>query len=111
MMVFKEMNGDICLCGEKDVRVLRGLDAIMQLCENKARTILGEVTTDITLGMPYQEAVWGAQVDVGIFAAWFKRRMLEVEGVTGVSDFTASVKNNEFVYSATIETIYGNARL
>lgn len=104
-------NNDICLCRYGNIKFSEGLEAVLQVCECYARAALGEMVAKKNKGVPFFQTVFGASPDIALFESKFKSRILEVEGVIAVREFSAHIKDNELFYSATIETIYGIGEL
>lgn len=111
MKTMRLKDGDLCLCAEGNIEFMDGLQATMQTCENYARAALGEMVTQTDQGMPFFQSAFGRQPDVQLFEAWFRRRMAKVEGVVAVREFDAVIRDDELIYSAVIETVYGEGRL
>lgn len=96
---------------EDGIRLSEGLEAVMMVCERYARSALGEMVTQTDKGIPFFQAAFGRQPDIDLYEAWFRRRMREVSGVVSVREFSASVRGDELIYDAIIETVYGTGRL
>lgn len=112
MRVFKaDSNNDIHFDDYGKLAIATGQDAVMQACEHAVKAQLGEMMYAADEGMPNFKVIWNGQPNIPQFIAALKRRIEGVTGVIQASDITASASNNVLTYSATIQTIYGEAYL
>jgi len=88
-----------------------GIFEIMQSCEQAVKTQLGEVIYNTKTGVPNFQTIWQSGANIAQFESHVKQMILGVEGVTSISKFNASIRNNLVVYSATIKTIYGEGNI
>lgn len=83
------------------------VEAVLQVCENVAKSILGEMVFAKDNGMPYFETVWVGAPTSAPFEAAFRERVAQVPGVTAIEELTTSQIGDAMRYTATISTIYG----
>lgn len=103
-----DSKNDLVLNPSRSLYYASGLDAVMAVCENVAKTMFGEMVFAQDEGQNNFTTVWAR--GQGGLAAWkanLRASLLKVDGVTGVSELTASIGAGVLSYSATIETIYG----
>lgn len=99
-------NNDIhALNGRLQISV--GLQAVLETCERVVKASLGEMIYATDLGTSYFNSVWGASPNVLAFEASARTQLSRVANVIAVEEFTAEIRNNSMVYSATIRTTFG----
>lgn len=103
----RDDNNDLFISG-RSLAIVSDLQAVLQVCEHAAKTILGEMVLAKDQGMPYFETVWVGGPTTAPFEAAFRARIAQVEGVTAVQSLTAELVDNTMRYSAEIATIYGS---
>jgi len=87
---------------------LNNLSALAQTCEQVMKQQLNELQYDQTKGIEYFNNVFTGTPNFQLFEAQARNEMLSVDGVNGISSFTYEQVDNELLYTATIETIYGS---
>lgn len=98
--------------GDRDVLVLvTGIDAVLFLCANAAKTLLNEMVLAYDQGLPYFQAVWTGAPRMAQFEAALRAALLAVDGVTGIVALDLRLTGERLVYSATIQTAYGDGAL
>ena len=90
---------------------LTGLDAVKQTCEQAVKQQLKELQYDQTKGIEYFNNVFTGTPNFQLFEAQARNQILNIDGVVGISSFTYEQINNELLYTATINTIYGNGEI
>ena len=87
-------------------QILDGKEAALALSRSYAQTLMGEMIHADNDGVRFFVTAYN-QPRLALFESDFRRRVLQVDDVTGVSDFEARVIDGELRYWATIETIHG----
>ena len=90
---------------------LINLDAVMQTCEQAVKQQLKELQYDQTKGIEYFNNVFSGTPNFQLFESQARNQILNIDGVVGISSFTYEQVNNELLYTATINTIYGNGEI
>lgn len=88
-----------------------GVFEIMQSCEQAVKAQLGEIIYSTKRGVPNFQTIWQSGANIAQFESYVKEMILGVEGVTSITKFSASIRDNLVVYSATIKTIYGEGNI
>lgn len=104
-------NNDLFLDDADGIATVTGRDAALQNCLTAARTLLGEMVLAFDQGIPYFQVVWVGAPNVAVFEAAMRQRLLAVQDVTGIVDFTTEQVGNVLRYSATISTVYGEGSI
>lgn len=98
-----------------DIFVSRGrlavseeFESVMQCCEHAVQAQLGEMVLAADRGVPNFQTIWSDSTNVAQFEAYLRRAIMSVENVTGIKSLTVKVQNNQAIYSAEIETSFGN---
>lgn len=100
-------NNDIFLNNDGNLSISTGIQAVLQACATAAKAQLHEMIYAFDQGVANFETVWRNSANVAQFEASVRAAILAVDGVTGISDFSAVVQDDAVSYSATIQTIYG----
>jgi hypothetical protein len=100
-------NNDIFIDASGNLSISSGIIAVEQACATAAKAQLNEMIYAFNQGVANFETIWRNVANVAQFEASVRAALLSVAGVTGVSDFSAVVQDNQISYSATIQTIYG----
>jgi len=103
-----DKNGDLALCENKNLAILKDLEALIQTCENYAKALTYEMIFNLKSGIPYFQTAFNERVNIPLFKHSLKNRLLEVKGVIEVLDLKVIIKEELLSYRATIKTIYGN---
>lgn len=101
-----DQNNDLCV-KKSNLETITGLKAVIQSCEQAAKTQLGEVFLDTTRGVPNTETIWTSRANIAQFQSYLQRMILSVPDVIGVKSLETDIVENNVVYSIEIETIYG----
>lgn len=102
-----DSNNDLVLASNGNLSISAGLEAVMQACEQAAKAQLGEMILAVDDGMPNFSTIWNGAPNIAQFEAYLVVRLGEVDGVTEVSDVSASASAGVLSYTATIKSIYG----
>lgn len=105
-----DANNDLVISGRSMV-VLSDLDAILQICAQCAKAILGEMVFNTEGGMPYFETVWVGGPSSAAFEAAFRLRIPQIDGVTEIQELTTGQVGDSMQYSATIVTVFGTGAI
>lgn len=103
-------NNDLLIVG-RNLSVISARDAILQICEQCAKAILGEMVFNVNGGMPYFETVWVGGPTTAAFEAAFRLRIPQVLGVTEIQELVTAQVGESMQYTATIATIYGTGKI
>lgn len=100
---------DIYLDKNSNLAIGDGLIALIGVCKQYMQTVLGELTLNTDVGIPYFESVFTGVPNAQQFVAAGRAALLSVEGVTQVVSFDVSTgaTPKTLSYTATIQTIYG----
>ena len=101
-------NNDLYLNAEGNIAYAYDLTAIIQQCQQAAKTLLGEMVYNTNQGLPYFQTVWTGTPNIAQDTAALRRAFLAVGGVLEVVSLMTSQTNNTLSYTAMIRTIYGN---
>lgn len=82
--------------------------AVAQIVNNVLRTERGEVSYDVTRGIPYLETVLGDNPDVDLWSSYMIAAINSIEYVNRVISFVPNVQENTLTYTSRISTIYGD---
>ncbi len=85
--------------------------AILQQCAQAAQTILGECIFNTTIGIPFEQTVWGGIKNELQYQAALRQAFLAVNGVTEVVSLMTSQTGDTLTYNAVIQTIYGSGAI
>lgn len=105
---------DIYLDAEGNIATSYNLDAVLQACAQAAKTRLGEIVLDTTIGIPFFESVWIGKANLQQYTASLRSAFLAVAGgevVTDVSSLVTSQSGDNLYYTAKITTIYGTGTI
>lgn len=90
-----------------------GIDAILETCERKTKTLLGELTYNTTQGVDYFNLAFVDTPNLILLEVALRRQIQTVEGVRSIREFTIQVKQGDdertsnIVYHAVILTEQG----
>lgn len=103
-------NNDLVVVG-RSLAVVSDLEAVLQICAQCAKAILGEMVLNVQGGMPYFQTVWVGGPTTAAFEAAFRLRIPQVEGVSEIQELTTAQVGENMQYSATIATVYGTGAI
>lgn len=106
-----DANNDIFIGLDDRLSFNAELDALLQLCEHAATTLLGEMVLAADQGVPYFQALWSGRPNLPVWEAAFRQRVLAVEGVTAIVALTTRRDGDRLIYSATIRTTFGTGTI
>lgn len=102
-----DTNNDLFIGDDGALATRSGLAAVLQACEQAAKTQLGEMIYATGEGIPNFSTVWNGSPNRSQFEAFVRRTLLAVPDVVEVQELSTAVSNHVLSYSATIKTIYG----
>ena len=83
------------------------IDVVAQNCEQAMRQQLGELNYDANKGVQYFDNIFTGNPNFQRFEAQARTQLLNVDGVTGIDDFSFDFIAGVLSYNADISTIYG----
>ena len=108
-LAINENNDIFAVNGRLQIAV--DVDAVLQTCERVIQAVLGEMIYNTGLGVDYFGTAFSGSPNVLQFEASARRQLRRVPDVISVDEFTAEIRNNALVYSATIRTIHGSGSI
>lgn len=84
------------------------LEAVIQSCEQAAKTQLGEVFLQTSRGIPNFDTIWTSGANIAQFENFLRQVILSVPDVTGIRSLTTENISNSVIYTVEIESIYGS---
>ncbi len=87
------------------------IKAVEQTCEQAVKQQLKELQYDQTKGIEYFNNVFIGTPNFQLFEAQARNQILNVDGVIGISSFSFEQIDDELLYNATIQTIFGNGEI
>ena len=103
-------NGDWVFSSDGELLTVRDVDCLSQTIENYVKTWWGEVIFNTQSGIRWN-VVFGNSVSSSLVETYLRDRILEVEGVISVPDLTVTTEGSSLLYTAYIQTIYGEAEI
>ena len=104
-------NNDLYLDSFGNIIVAYDLQAVLQVCQNVARSLLGEMVLNTDQGIPYFQTVWNGTPNFQQFQAALTTSLLAVPDVNSVLSLVVSQSGNTLNYTAVIQTIYGQGTI
>lgn len=90
---------------------LTDIKAVEQTCEQAMKLQLKELQYDQTKGIEYFNNVFVGTPNFQLFESQARNKILNIEGVIGISSFSFEQIDDELLYNATIQTIFGNGEI
>jgi hypothetical protein len=97
-------NNDIYLDSQGNLAMLYGTPAVLQVCQNAAKTVLGEMRYASNKGLPVFQVVFNGVPNVGQFESALRETLLAIPGVLGISYLTTQIVENKLSYFVGIVT-------
>jgi len=104
-------NNDLYIAPNGQLAINSDLSALSQTCEHVVKTMMGELILQGDTGIPNFQLIWGGAPNIAQAENAIRESLLNVIGVEDVTELSAFVSNDKFVYNATIKTIYGEVSL
>ena len=104
-------NNDIYLDSDGNISISYDLQAVLQACAQAAKTLLGEIFSNVNEGIPYSQTVWNGVPNLQQFEAALRSAFLAVTNVVEVVSLITSQSGNQFRYTAVIRTTFGGGSL
>jgi hypothetical protein len=111
---------DLYLDADGNISVSYDLQAVLEECSEAAKTLLGELIFNTSVGVPYAQTVWSGVPNISQFTSALRQTLLSVPEVnevlsivTGRTAATIHAAPNQptVTYTAIISTIYGNGAI
>lgn len=102
-----DKNGDLIIGADGNLVLLSGLAAVLQSCEQRVKTLLGEMIYQVNDGIPYFQTVWVGSPNYDAFQVAVTNAIIKVSDVIEVSEFTAELIDNVLNYQVIIRTTFG----
>lgn len=103
-------NNDIFLSDTGNLVLLTKRDAIMQDCDNFAKSLAGEMVFQTDVGVDYFGSAFGV-VSLPQFRASLYENLIRVSGVVSIQSLDVFVVGDTVNYIATIVTEYGTGTI
>ena len=104
-------NNDLYIAANGQLAIKSELSALAQTCEHVVKTMMGELILQGDEGIPNFQLIWGGAPNIAQAENAIREALSRVSGVEEVTELSAFVSNDKFVYNATIKTIYGEVSL
>lgn len=107
--ILTDKNNDIYL-SSYNIAIGEDKEAVVQIVNNVLRTQRGELSYDVTRGIPYLETVLGDNPDVDLWTSYMVNAIKGIEYVNKIVSFIPKVDNttNTLSFISRISTIYGD---
>lgn len=102
---------DIYLDADGNISLSFDIQAVLQACAQAAKTLLGEIVLNTTLGIPYFQTVWIGVPNIQQWTAALRSSFLAVPNVVDIISLITSQQESILTYSAIIRTSFGSAPL
>jgi len=104
-------NNDIFLDSSGNLSISTGLPALVEICLNVTKAMLGEMVLTINNGLPYFQAVFTGVPNLAVFQTYLINALNGIDGVNSVQNVSMSLNDNMLSFTAVISTIYGTTTL
>lgn len=101
-------NNDIFINNTGNLSIVFGLTAVLQVCEQYAKALLGEMVLNTNLGIPYFQTVFNGVPNLQQYTAALRLAFLTVPDVLEVVSLITGQTGSTLSYTAIIRTIYGS---
>lgn len=102
-----DANNDLYIGDDDRLVMVDGITAVTQVCEQVAKTRLGELVLAVDDGLPFFEAVWTGTPDLARFEEALRADLSAVPDVLEVTTLTMRQTGDTLSYQAQIITVYG----
>ena len=102
-----DANNDLFIGADDRLAIVTGVTAVEQAAAQAAKTVLSEMVLATDQGLPYFEAVWVGEPNIGQFEVALRAAISAVQDVLSIASLTIDQTGEELGYSAEIQTIYG----
>lgn len=109
MIDFRLTDGQLTTDRQGNLRCVDGAERVRQQIEFRLSLFRGEWFLDGEFGTPYFSDILGKQVNINAALSVIKQQILEVDGVTKITDFSYRLDNKTRTLSVNcdIHTDYG----
>lgn len=105
-------SNDIFIGNDGNISTSSGIDAVMQACEQAAKTQLGEMIFQTTQGIPNFETIWSSDRSaIPEFESALRSTLLAVQDVGYIKSLDIKFDDGKLIYMAVINTIYGEGSI
>lgn len=106
MKTLKLTKGDLI-----NFEIIENKAAIEQTILNYAKTLKGEMQLQTQNGIRFFDTILSSRFLPDIFEQDFRKRIKEISDVLEISNFTYDMIDNDFSYTVTIKTTFGELTL
>lgn len=100
-------NSDLHLGLDGNIKVVRDLDAVVQLCTQASQVLLNELPYAQSRGIPFFDVALGSQLDLNLYEVYIRQMILGVKHVLSVDKITFNLDGVNLSYEANITTEFG----
>lgn len=101
-------NNDLYIGQDGNIVLFSAAEAVLQACEQAAKTVMGEMIFQDQDGLPDFQTIWrGGSPNLNQYESSLRESLLSVQDVTNIESLTVSISNHILSYAAVINTIYG----
>jgi hypothetical protein len=101
-------DNDLYIGEDGNIAIFSGAQAVLQACEQAAKTIAGEMIFQDQDGIPDFQTIWrGGSPNLNQYETALREAILSVQDVTNIESLSVSISNHTLFYNAVINTIYG----
>jgi endoglucanase Acf2 len=104
-------SNDIYVNPSGNIQVDTALQALVDICLNVSKALLGEMVLTVNNGLPYFQAVFTGVPNLAVFQTYLINALNGIDGVNSVQNVNMSLDDNVLSFTATISTIYGPTTL
>lgn len=103
-----DQTNDLILDAGGNLVVLRDLAAVECTARSTAQVRRGDMVLIRDQGIPFEQTAWAGVPNIPLYVAQLRRRLLAVDGVTGIVELTTARDGDTLRYSATLRTRFGD---
>lgn len=100
-------NSDLHLGLDGNIKVVRDLDAVVQLCTQASQVLQNELPYAQTRGIPFFDIALGAPLDLNLYEVYLRRMILGISHVLSVDRVTFDLDGVNLSYEVNITTEFG----
>lgn len=106
-----DKNNDLYVGVDGNLSIATGLEAVLAVCANAAKSQLGEMIYSVDQGLPNFQTIWKGSPNYPQFEAALRKTLLAVAGVLRIENLVITNTNNILKYRVTIVTTFGAGAL
>lgn len=103
-----DRSNDLVLDAGGTLVMASGLFAVECIARSTAQVRRGDMVLARDEGIPFEQTAWAGSPNVPQFVAHLRRRLLALDGVTGIVALTTERAGDTLRYEATLRTRYGD---